>query len=167
LSVAEPTEGGPVTHDAPVLRRASQDDVAAVTELVRAAYEGYTPLIGRTPIPMLVDYTEAIRDHEVWVLDDGGAIVGLLEVYPRADHLWVENVAIAPDRQGQGLGRRLLAHARSLARDRGLSAIRLLTNERYRKNIEMYVRYGYVETHREHHLGTDLVHFELRVYLRD
>jgi hypothetical protein len=37
--------------------------------------------------------------------------------------------------------------------------MRLLTNERYLANIAMYTRYGYRETHREPHLGTDLVHF--------
>ena len=143
----------------PRLRRAGANDAASVQDLVSSAYSHYIPLIGRTPIPMLTNYAEAVLSHEVWVLDDGGTIVGVLELDPRPDHLWLENVAVLPDRQGQGLGRILLAHAERVAREHDLSQIRLLTNERYLANIGMYERHGYVETHRQPHLGTDLVYF--------
>lgn len=152
----------------PVPRRAHPDDVPAITALVAAAYGPYRPLIGRTPLPMLVDYADAVRDHEVWILDDpddtaevGGAleVAGVLELVRHADHLWIENVAVAPERQGRGLGRLLLEHAESEARRLGLGELRLLTNERYVTNIAMYERYRYRETHREPHKGTDLVHF--------
>lgn len=142
-----------------VPRRATAHDVPAIAELVAAAYRDYAPLIGRTPLPMLADYAEAVRDHELWVLDGPSGLAGVLELEPRQDHLWIENVAIAPDRQGRGLGRRLLQHAETEGRRLGYAETRLLTNERYVDNIAMYMRYGYIETHRTPHLGTDLVHF--------
>jgi N-acetylglutamate synthase-like GNAT family acetyltransferase len=148
-----------VSEASPHLRRAEVGDVDAIRDLVTAAYEGYTALIERTPIPMLADYAVAVRAHDVWVLDLDGSIVGVLELVVYADHLWIENVAIAPDEQGRGLGRRLLAHVEDEARRLGLPEIGLLTNERYLDNIAMYVRHGYRETHREPHLGTDLVYF--------
>ena len=144
---------------APRLRRADDRDSEAIARLVESAYQHYRPLIGRTPIPMLTDYAVAVRDHEVWVLDAGGAVVGVLELDRRGDHLWLENVAVSPDWQKRGLGRQLLAHAEAVARRDGQPEIRLLTNERYLANIAMYERYGYRETHRQPHLGTDLVHF--------
>lgn len=144
---------------ATILRRARPDDADAIRDLVAAAYEKYIALIGRTPMPMLVDYAQAIRDHEVWVLDVDGALVGVIELVPNNKRLWVENIAVAPGRQGRGLGRRLLSHAEDEARRLRHSEIGLLTNERYVENIAMYVRYGYSETHREPHLGTDLVYF--------
>ena len=143
----------------PNLRRATEADVDAITRLVADAYGPYAALIGRTPLPMLTDFADAVASREVWVLDAAGRIVGVLELVPHEDHLWVENVAVAPGVQGQGLGRRLLAHADAEARRHGLDEVRLLTNERYIDNIAMYLRYGFVETHREPHLGTDLVHF--------
>jgi GNAT superfamily N-acetyltransferase len=143
----------------PDLRRATSADAAAIAALVEAAYVGYTPLLGRTPMPMLTDFAAAIEDHPVWVLADGSAIVGVIELIARSDHLWVDNVAIDPAWQGRGLGRGLLAFADREARRLGLPALGLLTNERYVANIAMYERYGYRETHREPHLGTDLVHF--------
>jgi GNAT superfamily N-acetyltransferase len=147
----------------PLLRRAGAGDAAAIGRVVDAAYGHYAELIGRTPLPMLADHARAVREEEVWVLEDGGSVVGVIELVPREDHLWVENVAIGPAHQGRGLGRRLLRHAEDEARRHGLREIRLLTNERYAANIAMYLRYGYAETHREPYLGTDLVHFSRAV----
>jgi GNAT superfamily N-acetyltransferase len=143
----------------PELRRAHETDVPAIDRVVDAAYGHYAALIGRTPLPMLADHTRAVREDEVWVLDDAGTVVGVIELVPRADHLWVENVAVDPPRQGHGLGRRMLRHAEDQARRHGFGEIRLLTNERYAANIAMYGRHGYVETHRAPYEGTDLVHF--------
>lgn len=145
--------------DGPVLRRAADGDAAVIGHLVDAAYGHYAELIGRTPLPMLADHARAIREDEVWVLEVDGAVAAVIELAPREDHLWVENVAVAPAHQGRGFGRRLLAHAEDEARRHGLAEIRLLTNERYAPNIAMYLRYGYAETHREPYEGTDLVHF--------
>jgi GNAT superfamily N-acetyltransferase len=142
-----------------MLRPATPDDVPAITALVDAAYGPYEPLIGRTPMPMLVDYDEALRDHALWVLEEDGVIVGVIELIDRGDHLWIENVAIAPAWQGRGLGRRLLRHAEDEARRLARDEMGLLTNERYVDNIAMYTRYGYRETHRAPHEGTDLVYF--------
>jgi GNAT superfamily N-acetyltransferase len=147
------------TAEAPVLRRASDLDAAAIHDLVVRAYGHYTALIGRTPIPMLADHAAAVREHEVWVLIAGERLVGVLELELRPDHLWIENVAVAPDWQGRGLGRRLLAQAEAEATRLGLPELRLLTNERYTANIAIYEHYGYAETHRSPYLGTDLVYF--------
>jgi N-acetylglutamate synthase-like GNAT family acetyltransferase len=143
----------------PKLRRATLADVPGITDLVHAAYGHYEPLLGRTPLPMLVDYAEAVREHEIWVLEDDEAVIGVLELAPKDDHLWIENVAIAPGQQGRGLGRRLLAHAEDEAGRVGFTECGLMTNELYTANIAMYSRYGYRETHREPYRGTDLIHF--------
>ena len=120
----------------------------AITALVHDAYVGSVALLGRQPMPMTVDYAEAVALHEVWVLDEGDRLSGVLELIAKPDVMWIENVAVAPDRQGRGLGRRLLAHAEAQARERGLTAMGLLTNERYVENIAMYERHGYRETAR-------------------
>ena len=147
----------------PILRRATDGDVRAMTELVADAYRHYEPLIGRTPLPMLIHYEDAGREHDIWVLDADGTLVGIVELERRPDHVWIENVAVAPSWQGRGLGRLLLRHAEGEARRKGLGALGLMTNERYVENIAMYTRYGYVETDRVPHQGTDLVYFRKRL----
>jgi N-acetylglutamate synthase-like GNAT family acetyltransferase len=147
----------------PVLRRATGADARSITDLVADAYRPYEPLIGRTPMPMLTHYGEAVREHEVWVLEVAGTLVGVIELEPRPDHLWIENVAVSPRWQGRGFGRLLLRHAEAEARGRGLEELGLLTNERYLDNIAMYTRYGYRETDRVPYQGTDLVSFRKRL----
>ncbi len=139
-----------------LLRRATADDVPAVTALVAAAYERYVPVIGRLPNPMTADYGIRVRDHEVWVLDDGD-LVGVLELVERSDHLWVENVAVHPSRQREGHGRGLLDFAETEAARRGYAEVRLETNERMTSNLALYAARGYGETGRVHDRGTDRV----------
>ncbi|MEA2519359.1 MAG: hypothetical protein QOF49_1439 [Chloroflexota bacterium] len=142
------------------LRIAAAADARAIKDLVDRAYAHYEPLLGRTPMPMLTDYDVAIADHAVWLVEPTeGCLAGVLEIVERSDHLWIDNVAVDPAWQGRGLGRQLLRFADEEARRLALPELRLLTNERYLANIAMYERYGYRETHREPHLGSDLVHF--------
>jgi Cys-tRNA(Pro) deacylase len=154
-----------VTTDRPrhELRRARPDDVRAITALVDAAYGDYVALIGRKPEPMLADHARAVAEHEVWVVDEGGEVLAVAELIDRDEDLWIENVAVAPDHQGRGIGRLLLEHVERTARMRGRPVIRLLTNERMTRNRAMYERLGYRETHREPRGGTEVVHFEKEV----
>lgn len=158
-SYDRPVEPASASDALPRLRRADDGDAGAIHDLVAAAYEHYVPLIGRKPMTMLTDYAVAVREHDVWVLETDRTIVGVLELVPRDDHLWLENVAISPNWQRRGLGRWLLEHAESEARRARLPEVRLLTNERWVDDIAWYTRVGYRETHRQPYLGTDQVYF--------
>ena len=69
--------------------------------------------------------------------------MGLIETILRPDHLWIENVAVAPDRQGRGYGRLLLARAEKHAAEWGFREIRLMTNAAFGANLALYARLGY------------------------
>ena len=101
------------------IRPASFEDAARIRDLTRAAYAKWAALIGREPLPMQADYDRAVREHSIDLLTVAGALVGLIETIVRPDHLWIENVAVAPDRQGRGYGRMLLAHAERRAAEAG------------------------------------------------
>lgn len=124
-------------------RPASRDDVDAIRDLVRAAYAKWVPLIGREPMPMKADYAVAIAEHDFDLLCDGDTIVGLIETEHRSDHLWIENVAVRPESQGKGCGKKLLAWAEKRAGVAGTGEIRLLTNEAFVDNIRIYKKAGY------------------------
>src|SRR5262249_40890865 len=79
---------------------------------------------------------------------------------PITDAYLVDNIAIDPARQGEGLGRQLMDHAVGEARRRRLSAIRLYTNAAMTENLSIYAHMGFVETHRAVEKGFN------RIYLR-
>ena len=130
------------------MRPAESEDAATVGELVRAAYSKYVGRMGKEPAPMLENHAALIRNGEVWVLDEGGEVVGALVMRPAEDHLFVDNVAVAPGHQGRGLGRELVAFAEERARREGLGEIRLYTNEKMWENLAVYEKLGFEETGR-------------------
>ena len=124
-------------------RLGTADDAAAVRTLTRAAYAPWVELIGREPLPMTADYDAALRDHRFDLAFRGGELIGLIETQAAPDHLLVVNVAVSPAHQSAGIGRRLLAHADALARERGIRTLRLYTNAAFVQNIALYSRLGY------------------------
>lgn len=129
--------------DLPQITRATPADAFAVRQLVRDAYAKWVPIFGREPVPMLADYDVAVREHEVDLAHVGGVLAAVLEVILRPDHLFIENIAVAPGYQGQGLGRYLMAHAEHRARDLGLPNVQLLTGQLMDSNVRLYQRLGF------------------------
>ncbi len=147
----------------PVLRRATAADVPAIGRVVAASFAKYVERIGKPPAPMLHDYAAVIARHRVWVLFDGGVLVGVLVNEVHGDHLLLDTIAVDPAAQGRGLGTVLLARAEADARELGLGEVRLFTNEKMTENQTFYPRHGYVETHRGQQDGYDRVFYAKRV----
>ena len=144
------------------IRPARPADVPAVRDIVERAYVGYVERIGRRPAPMDDDYTAKVLDGDVFVADDGG-VAGIVVLVAEADHVLVENVAVDPRRQGSGIGRALLAHAESFARERQTPELRLYTNAAMVENLAFYPRLGYREVGRRVEDGFDRVFFSKRL----
>lgn len=112
-------------------------------------------------MPMQTDYRQAIRDHIVDVFELKGRVVGVVELHVADNSLVLENLAIAPEVQGFGLGQKALDHAEATARALKKSALRLYTNQAFQSNLAFYRRKRFVETHEEMLPdGGVLVHFE-------
>jgi GNAT superfamily N-acetyltransferase len=141
-------------------RRAGEDDAERVRELTLAAYAKWVPVIGRRPKPMNADYDHAVRAHVIELAYLDGELAGVIELIPAADHLLLENLAVAPAHQKQGLGRRLMARVEALARGRGLKLVRLYTNKAFTSNLAFYHKLGYTLEREEPIKGGGfLVHF--------
>ena len=125
------------------LRRATGDDLPAVTALQRAAYAKNRALLGVEPLPLLADYGQVFADYEVYLAERDGALDGVLILEPRANDLLIWSVATAPAAQGRGTGNLMLAFAEERARALGLTCIRLYTGEPLTGNIAWYTRHGY------------------------
>ena len=147
-----------------MIRRARAADCEAVEAIIAAAYSPYVDRIGKPPGPMFDDYAALIEAGMVSVLqDDSGAITALVVLLPQPDHLLLDNIAVRPERQGQGLGRRLIEFAEAEARRLGYAELRLYTHEKMTENIALYRRLGFEETGRGHEAGYDRVFMTKRL----
>jgi GNAT superfamily N-acetyltransferase len=145
------------------IRPAVPADAEVIRSLTRAACAKWVALIGREPLPMQADYERAIAEHTIDLLVADGALVGLIETILRPDHLWIENVAIAPERKGRGYGRLLLAHVEKCAVDTGRFEIRLQTNQAFVANVALYAKLAYAIDRTEPFRGGMLVHMSKRI----
>jgi ribosomal protein S18 acetylase RimI-like enzyme len=141
-----------------MIRRARNEDCAVVEAIVRAAYSVYLERIGKPPAPMLDDYARHIADGAVQVLEEAdGAVAAIIVLLAMDDHLLLDNIAVRPDQQGRGFGRRLIAFAEAEARRIGLAELRLYTHATMTENIALYARLGFIETGRGRQSGYDRV----------
>jgi ribosomal protein S18 acetylase RimI-like enzyme len=140
-----------------VLRPATEADVAAITDLVDAAYGPYVERIGMRPGPMDEDYREVVRNLQVTVAESEGALDGVLVLGTTPDGFLIHNVAVHPAHRGEGLGRALLELAESEARKAGFDSIYLFTHEGLLESRALYERIGYVEYERRPLEGFSLV----------
>ena len=133
---------GPSASTAIILRRASAADATAIADVYLASFHATYDF----PLAHSDDEVRGwIRDvivatAETWVaIDaDGGPIVAMMVVGPgELDQLYV-----APNRLGQGIGRRLLEQARRSS-PAGLALFTFQVNARARR---FYERNGFVAT---------------------
>ena len=127
----------------PIIRRAVEEDIADIRTLPIRAYTKWVEITPRPPRPMTADYNQAFADHRFDLLVDQGRLIGLVETVAEGDELMIVNVAVEPERQGQGHGFTLMRHAEEIARLSGLAGTRLYTNKLMTSNIALYERLGY------------------------
>jgi N-acetylglutamate synthase-like GNAT family acetyltransferase len=144
------------------IRPATSADVPAIEAIVERAYSVYVERIGGRPGPMDHDYADRVRRGLVSVADDG-RVAGLIVLMVAADHLLIENVAVDPERQREGIGGTLLAYAEDQARRHALGELRLYTNAAMTENLARYARLGYVEDGRRTEHGFTRVFMSKRL----
>jgi ribosomal protein S18 acetylase RimI-like enzyme len=140
------------------LRHATAADLPAVKALIHDAYAKYLTRMEKPPAPVLRDYGPSVEAGTTWVT--GSPITAVLTLYPREDHLYVENVVVHPDAQGRGLGRELMSFAEQEAARRGLTRMALVTHEAMTENQTIYAHLGYTETARRAEDGYRRIYME-------
>ncbi|MEM1297644.1 MAG: GNAT family N-acetyltransferase [Pseudomonadota bacterium] len=128
-----------------MIRKAVRGDLAAVERIVHEAYAPLAARMDRPPAPMQDDYAARIAEGAVWVAEPNAGVAGILVLSDLADALMLENVAVAREAQGQGVGRLLTGFAESEALRRGFDRIRLYTHITMVENQSMYRHLGYRE----------------------
>src|SRR5579872_5341061 len=127
------------------IRQAQKADQAAVVVCVQHAYARYLSRMDRQPAPMLADYHALIAQGVVYVLPGEEGMCGVLVMMPQDKSMFVENIAVDPRFQGQGLGHTLMAFVEQQARAKQLNEISLYTNEVMTENFPFYHKLGFEE----------------------
>jgi len=143
-----------------VIREAVRADQAGIKSCAIAAYTMYVERIGKKPAPMVANFSEAIENKNLYVMEHAGQVCGFVVFYSCDDHVHLENVAVNPLFQRRGIGSRLIAFAEQRARMVGYSRIELYTNAMMTENLQLYPRLGYEEFDRRLEDGFDRVYFK-------
>jgi ribosomal protein S18 acetylase RimI-like enzyme len=142
------------------LRPATLADSSAAAVCVNNAFGHYIERIGMKPAPMEMDYEHEIREHQVFVVEDAGQVVGSLVLGITEEGYLLDVIAVDPKYWGKGVGRIMLEHAEAEAKKQGFDSIYLFTHEKMTENQALYKRIGYVEYDRRLENGRK------RVYMR-
>ncbi|MDZ3992084.1 GNAT family N-acetyltransferase [Pseudomonas sp. Teo4] len=144
-----------------MIRLAKACDEPSIRTCAEQAYAHYVPLIGRKPAPMVADYVAQIAAGFVHVAtDDQGGFQGFIVFYPEAGYMLLENVAVLPSAAGRGVGKALIGFCEHTARQLGLPAVHLYTNEKMTDNLSIYPKLGYVQVAQRTEDGFSRVYFE-------
>lgn len=131
----------------PLIRPAGPSDAPALTRAIDAAY---APHIGRgLSLPPVSDgVAEAIAETPVYVAQIAAGVVGGI-ILRLGEVAKIENVAVAPEGAGQGIGKALIEHAEDAARQAGYDQLTLATHKDLTDTRRFYARLGWDETGRE------------------
>ncbi|MEM7720086.1 MAG: GNAT family N-acetyltransferase [Pseudomonadota bacterium] len=101
----------------------------------------------------LAALTDIAATGGLWVMGDSP--VATMTLQPKGDTLYVSKLAVASDRRGQGLARRLLTCAAAKARESGLSALQLQSRIELTETHAAFFALGFVRTGKSAHAGFD------------
>ena len=119
------------------IREARPDEVESLIPLLLLAEESEPGL--RWGLANLVD--------AVYRVDEGGDLVGAATMQWRGEPCELMELAVAPERQGQGIGRQIVAWLVEEAHRRGKRAILVGTANASIDNIAFYQRCGFRMDH--------------------
>ena len=143
--------------------RLGRADAGELLTLQRAAYVTEAQLHDDVRLPPLLqtigELAAELADPAVIALGlrEAGRLVAAVRLRTLGEGvLELGRLAVAPDRQGAGLGTRLLAESEQAVP--GTRRIDLFTGELSAANLRLYRRHGYVESHRTPAGNHALVH---------
>ncbi|HUG52316.1 MAG TPA: GNAT family N-acetyltransferase [Vicinamibacteria bacterium] len=125
-------------------RPAALEDAPRIAALINAAYQVERFFVegDRTSAE---EVASLLGRGSFLLAEDGEALVGCVYAEPRGERGYFGLLSVDPGRQVQGLGRRLVAAAEDLLRQKGCRAVEILVVNLREELPPFYRRLGYVE----------------------
>lgn len=124
---------------------ATQDDVEAVTDCIRAAYAKARKSINDLP-DVTGGLAQDIAEYRVVLAHGDDGLAGVIVFVQQDAVMKVVNLAVSPSAQGQGVAGRLLSRAGAEACEAGCTHMELRTHRLMKDTRAIYAHLGWVET---------------------
>ena len=138
------------------IRKAQQQDAAALATLVNGAYRGDYAKRGWTTESDIIDGTrtdakileEDLRntDTTILVYEDAGSILGCVELVNHSPTLFLQMLTVDPLSQGKGIGKILMEAGEEFGRKVKCTSVNMSVVSIRTELIDWYKRHGYVDT---------------------
>lgn len=125
-------------HSGLVLRLATEADIPSLCALTQACFEHYDQ---NTPIHL----ARLLRDphYSLLLAERDGQVIGKAHVRQEEGMLFLSDIAVFPQWQGQGLGTDLVAQVIQMAIARGQTRIGLDVESNKRQALNLYLKLGF------------------------
>lgn len=128
-----------------LIRMAQSADLDAVIACIDEAYAIYSDRI--TDMPSVSDgVDQEITENRVWVAVKKDNIVGCVFLVFEDKYVKLVNLAVCPDHNGMGIGRKLMDFSERETIKLGYNEMRLNTHAAMPENIQFYAHLGWHET---------------------
>ena len=132
-----------------VISPISDADAGEVLTVQRAAFVSEAAIYGSVDMPpltqTLAELEAELRSESGFTARVDGRLVGAIRYVEKDDLLLIGRIAITPDMQGEGIGRRLLEAAEQASH---APVAELFTGSLSEANLRLYTSCGYVEHER-------------------
>ena len=131
--------------DTITMRTAGASDVAGIVALLNAAFAMERDFIDkdRTSTPEIERY---MTTGTFYVVDgEAGGLASCMYLEQRGDRMYLGMLAVAPEQQGSGLGRRMMDEADRRARAHGCCALDIRIVDRRTELPPFYRKLGFVD----------------------
>ena len=127
-----------------IFEKAKPGEEEILERLFRSAFNPYVRLLGGELGKDAYDWLpDSIRTGCVWHVFEKDKMVGAIAIVPEKNSWSIDQVAVLPEWQGQGIGTGMLEKVEELARGRGVTKLTLDTARMMTDLIRLYKNLGF------------------------
>jgi len=130
------------------IRAATVTDLASIVRCADLAFASASGHSDKRDVKLQGNLRSQILEGSIQLICDGARVLGYISLWPTADQMFIDTLAVLPKHHHQGLGSQLLAFADTETLRLGLSSVNLFTKATMVDNLVFYQRRGYRETGR-------------------
>jgi N-acetylglutamate synthase-like GNAT family acetyltransferase len=132
------------------IRRATISDAAAVSDLLRRAFQEFEPLYTPEAFVATVQsesgILKRIEEGPLWVVQNDHGVIGTVSAVRSEDSIMIRGMAVDAEAREQKIGKALLDLTEEFAREQGFARMSLYTTAFLLRAIRLYQSSGFVFT---------------------